>query len=145
MNWIKKIFTSNTYEVKVSVVKKPEADKLQDISEPVISFVKCFKENPNRFKIQRGDYDLTFPEFSIEDKKTNESWKFNIYSCGYAIVCPISSFPSFLTNQEVTYIYKQLKDVLRKRQEKLNSIRAIRAQRKHKAERERLTTIYRGN
>lgn len=149
MNWIRKIFTSNTcsdtYEVKVPLVKKPEADRLEDISEPVISFVKCFKENPSRFKIKRENYDLTFPEFSLTDKITKEIWKFNMYIRWYTEVCPILRYPDFLTNQEVNYIYDQLKDVIRKIQEKLNSLRATRAQRKHKAERERLTTIYGGN
>ena len=101
MNWFKRIFCSqegfNVHanglpDVSVSTpmpkVKPPKADK--NISEPIISFVKCVQENPKRFKVTYGYEDLhlrlvyidntvvsELPEsyyYTFKDLQTNESW-----------------------------------------------------------------------
>jgi hypothetical protein len=73
MNWFKKLFgivdrSSQEYDglplvknvVPMPEVKLPRADK--DISEPIISFVKCVQENPKRFKVL---YDYEFNELTL--------------------------------------------------------------------------------
>ena len=61
--------------VEMSVKPKEEVVKAPDISEPVTSFIKCFKENPKRFKV------INFEGFlSLKDTQENTRWAFMMIS-----------------------------------------------------------------
>lgn len=137
-------------------VKRNEAEKIEpDISEPVLSFVNCVKENPKRFVLDykepteqcvEGDGGckavviLWRSETHIfKDLLTGEEWKYRIsYSAkGNSIYgC------EFLTGDEKKYILKELGDFYHKRWSRLAEIRHIRRNRKNAAERERLKGVY---
>lgn len=60
----------------ISVVPAmPAVVKTPDISEPVTSFIKCFKDNPKRFKV------INFEGFlSLKDTQENTRWSFMMTS-----------------------------------------------------------------
>lgn len=61
--------------VEMSVKPKEDVVKDPDISEPVTSFIKCFKENPKRFKV------INFEGFlSLKDTQENTRWAFMMTS-----------------------------------------------------------------
>lgn len=73
--WNKDYFTSYTEPVKSVTVKTHE------ISEPVTSFIKCFKDNPKRFKVTReGKASI------LKDTLTNKKWVFIFHNDrGYVV------------------------------------------------------------
>lgn len=62
--WSKVVNIGSTKTPEPAIVKTP------DISEPITSFIKCFKENPKRFKVVNGNY--------LRDTATNVTYVFRI-------------------------------------------------------------------
>lgn len=54
-------------------VEQPANVKTPDISEPVTSFIKCFKENPKRFKLSCTDSPNWW---TLKDSLTKKEWVF---------------------------------------------------------------------
>lgn len=109
--------------------KEPDAVRALDISEPVTSFIKCFKENPKRFKIVNGNY--------LRDTTTNIAYIFMAttrYRDGKVLphLHNIDKRLQWLTDEEcealVAVMYPYF---VTKRRERLHSI-----------QRQRLTRIY---
>ena len=137
-------------------IKRIESEKIQpEISEPVLSFVNCVKNNPKRFVLNYeeptedcivGDDGCKavdnhwWSETRIfKDLLTGEQWQYRIsYSTkGNSIYgC------EFLTSDEKKYILKELGDFSGKRRSRFVELRNIRRQRKSMKERERLKGIY---
>ena len=59
----------------VDMISVVPVEPTPDISEPVTSFIKCFKDNPNRFKV------INFEGFlSLKDTQENTRWAFMMTS-----------------------------------------------------------------
>ena len=114
-NYLKSLFCKNTPEV---IEEKPE-NKL-DISEPVISFVETYKDNPKRFKLSEK-YEIPSDEISsnkvhyiLTDLQTG-----NIFEV--ARVLGFSSYyePNynlmFLTRDELDFIFNTIGECYKKR------------------------------
>lgn len=136
---------------------KPE----KDISEPVLSFVKCVRENPKRFVV-KADYEYfglkisnnlvirsTEPEryhFCLEDKVTKESWTL----CKDIVLSFYSGFkeskhtynPEWLTEDEKEYLITSIKTIFHDRRDRKEKLQDIRKQRRIRDERNRLKEIY---
>lgn len=126
-----------------------------DIKEPVYSFIKCFKKNPKRFKIEvdvlddvyqikplhslRTDYTLTDKEtgkeFSVRHIVYSQRWwSTNFYN-----------YPDFLTNDEINYIYNEINSYFTCRKNKFDSLKQTRRQRAANKQRQELMKDYCGD
>lgn len=150
----------NTKEIIEQEVKVED-----NIQEPVISFIKCFKENPKRFKITEvpqvidGAIHLRYNnrEYMLTDSITLEVFTFKVYfdrtiGCN-GDVCENYSITSVKTNkdselhlsyEEGALLWSELHTIANRKQAKDRYARIARAriEREIKAERERLTNIY---
>lgn len=109
------------------------------ISEPVISFVKCFKENHRRFKIERLNKIWSdHAEIRITDLITKESYELVFeYSvlCEKIVISPTSENLKWATNEELDYLFHEIYTFLGDRKKKLTEIRNNR-------QRKRLMEVY---
>ena len=136
-----------------------------NIQEPVISFIKCFKANPKRFKIKEvqdvfnGDLYRRYNNwgYTLTDKLTLEVFNFTVYfdrvvGCN-GDICENHYITSIKTNNEVelhispeegTLLWSELHAIASRKQAKDRYARIVgaRIEREIKAERERLTNIY---
>ena len=133
-------------------IKRLEPEKIEpDISEPVLSFVNCVKQNHRRFILDyREPEEVEESEEMIvswysskisvfKDRLTGEKWSYRAtYDTRGILICGCE----FLTEDEKEYILKELEDFYRERWSRLAEIRRIRRQRKNIKERERLKGIY---
>lgn len=115
-----------------------------ELSEPVTSFIKCFKEKPRRFKMKETTYGRSMfgrKTFNFTDKVTNQTW--------YISVRPkhIQDLPSiegadWMTVDERTALTIVLSLYYSDRETKLSKIKGDKIQRLKEKERDRLTKIY---
>ena len=162
------VITINKRDTEVQ--KFLEEDKPKDISEPVISFVECVRNNRKRFKCLQnrsdrwcyGDVQSQYEEYSFTDKLTNESWNVSIiYKYKYGkkheyhpdynqeVFYNGNGFPDFLTEDEIEYIvtsleviYKGYRDILQNRRKIINYRKLRDRDIIKQKERDRLKTIY---
>ena len=171
MNWFKRIFCSQeefngwvdpwglpsvSVEVPMSKVKPTKGN---DISEPVLSFVKCVQENPKRFLaysdtsfcyIRSTDNLEDYKAYKIYDKIADKGWY--LYGRYYSNLWFIGGYPGeggplyndpfFLTEDEKAYILKEVKLVMGYRGERKVRLEQIRKERRIRDERNRLKEIY---
>jgi hypothetical protein len=172
MNWFKRIFCgqeefggyvdqwglpSVKNLVPIPKVKPPKPDK--DISEPVLSFVKCVQENPKRFKVT---YDFeyygcevnngvvgiskkpTTYNYSLVDVMTGESWSLTkemlFTSCRQERKHTYN--PEWLTADETEYLIDSVKTIFQSRKDRKAKLQQIRKERRIRDERNRLKEIY---
>lgn len=129
-------------------IKEQRGNKL-DISEPVISFLKCFKENPKRFRLgtrSEGSFYITSYKRSLFiDLKTKEKWDVTVRWYGSDLPTFDIENAQWMTSNEKYLISNTLRDYYIDRGLKLHTIRLERKARKIKKERDRLTAIYKGD
>lgn len=180
MNWFKQLLGISdkmetdynglpkvTCNIPMPKVKPPKADK--DISEPILSFVKCVQENPKRFRIisdyshnrfmcyQSGTKPPPLPElpqdyfYILKDLKTNESW--SLYGGdGVRVMCystntyrdegKHTSNPEWLTRDERVYLINSIKTIFKNREGRKERVTQLRKERRVRDERNRLKEIY---
>lgn len=139
---------NNTKEVIEQEVKVES-----NIQEPVISFIKCFKANPKRFEITV----LLGKEgrcYTLKDRLIGESFNFDVqinHTTEYEGCGMVSRSRSFIgieglpiSYDEAELLYTELQPVANRKQAKdrYARIAGSRIEREIKAERERLTNIY---
>lgn len=134
-------------EETVSKVDDKEKTSLS-ISEPVTSFIKCFNQNPRRFKMvkvkdanTRNSY-YSSSRFTFTDTKTAESWNIT-YRPYYSM--PHIENTTWLTNDERELLNEVLMNHYLGRSIKLDKLRKDKAHAKIDKERARLTKIYKEN
>lgn len=172
INWFEKLFGNGDnipcdehglpYEKDIIPMPKVKPCKPEkDISEPVLSFIKCVRENPKRFVV-KSDYEYfglkisnslvirsTEPEryhFCLEDKVTKESWTL----CKDIVLSFYSGFkeskhtynPEWLTEDEKEYLITSIKTIFHHRRNRKEKLQDIRKQRRIRDERNRLKEIY---
>lgn len=127
-----------------------------DISEPVISFMKCVENNPKRFEVNQyythsQNISLSgyirpyqFEAFTIWDKEINRGWSIK----GQFFYNPEEELnkkyedAGFLTNTEKSWLISEIRQVYNARVERYNQIINTRKQRRIRDERNRLKEIY---
>lgn len=122
---------------------KPE---VSNISEPVISFLKCFKDNPKRFKASCGWYTvemsmITTQTYFITDKEKGIKYKYSAYPLKVELTDCID-VSKLLSHQEITHVISVFEAEFKDRQERYNQILKQRKQREIVKLRNRLTEIY---
>lgn len=175
MNWFKRIFCSQeefnvhtnglpkvSVEIPMTKVKPPKADK--NISEPIISFVRCVQENPKRFRVIYGnEYMPLFSDektrknkvlpdgytYTLKDLQTKEEWTLCDGLYGRT---PLFYFkerdykhtinPEWLTYDEREYIIVSIKTIFKNRQGRKDKVVQLRKDRRIRDERNRLKGIY---
>lgn len=120
-----------------------------DISEPVTSFLKCFLNNPRRFKLvclgspYRGASLSAGKDYKFTDTKTKEQWSVS-HRPMYNTTVHIDNVP-WMTRDERELINDVIAKYYADRSEKLDIIRKGKNKAKLRKERDRLTAIYKGD
>lgn len=166
MNWFKRIFYSQEeFNAHVDINGLPPVDNIlpmpevkpckpeKDISEPVLSFVECVRNNPKRFDVEeyQGRYsyystgdDDQHKAYKLWDKSIKKGWiiKGARYVDYHIWVVEYFSDTFFLTEDEKKYIIKEVKEIMEYRKERKTTLDKIRKQRRIRDERNRLKEIY---
>jgi len=111
-------------------LKKIKEEGIGEVSEPVISFIKTFKDNPKRFKITLAE-DTMFDSFGdrfksymfyqkpsihlrLTDKKVDLYWDFFLVNKFFNSrlylqeeLHPLYNYPKFLNEKEARLIYQK--------------------------------------
>lgn len=153
LNWLYKFFDNTPEKDKEDALPLPSEDSIPkmpkveppkklDISEPVLSFVQTVKDNPRRFKVscQKNIYTL-------HDNVEKLSWCATIVDYDWDIrtrsLQPVLyKFPKFLTQDEISFIDKELRAIFQARAIKLIDLKGIRKERVLQKERQKLIDIY---
>lgn len=137
------------FEECIANIKIPDMPSVKpckkepDISEPVTSFLECFKQQPRRFKFVRTDKkynDYGIQRYLFTDTKTSESWKISYWP--YYETPPKIEDVTWMTDDERELIFEVLAKYYGDRVERLSKIRKDLYTAKVNKERERLTAIY---
>lgn len=124
-----------------NTVPMPKVKSQKNVSEPVISFVDCFKSNPKRFKIKTNPLDNSISISYIEDRVTKDIWTFCIQKqfIGYESYLYVLLTPTipWLTKEEQNYLYKNISSYYQERKDRVAAY-------KENKERKRITAIYKG-
>ena len=124
------------------------ANLTNDINEPVLSFVQCFKANPKRFKLNTAGlyqkdlekcyfYTLTDTLLDkeylwLDSYEEANIWRFGLTSFQYAhgSSCTFHDLRGVITEGEGLYIRANLREYYSEREERLNKLKDIREERK---------------
>jgi len=162
MKWLKQIeyyfFPLRKPDLEVeALVKKCEENKLRpkDISEPVLSFVECVKNNRKRFILHTRYFDGCWYKLTLYDRITADLWSLVLDRSEYRRFDVtyrkpyVASKPEFITDEEAWYIFWELKKVYEGYAEVIQKRKALVAERykrdegkRIEAERSRLKSIY---
>lgn len=127
-----------TCDVPMPEVKPCKSEK--DISEPVFSFIKLYKDNHRRFKITLETYsNLGFIKYTYNlfDRVENKSFSI-IESHGFmSSLFRQSTSTKWMTEDEMEFCFKEIREFWATRKERIQIKQNIRA-------RERLTKLYKG-
>lgn len=142
------------------VEEEPIKEDVVNISEPVISFLKVFNENPKRFKLEQTlkmfeDVEGGFQSgYKLTDNMLKESWVIEvgqyyhhpqhylrtahtkIYSAGYF------GWPEWMTREEREYVFLNLRSYYINRRNTLDTLLKDRAKSSQDKERQRLMKLY---
>lgn len=129
----------------INMPKVKPCKEENDISEPVTSFLECFKNKPRRFRVVRTDNKSNRlvhhrQHYKFTDTKTSESWKIS-YRPSHETL-PYIEDVTWMTNSERELIFEVIAGHYRERAERLAKIRKDRHIAKVNKERYRLTAIY---
>lgn len=138
----------DAYDVEV----KPEQAvvEVKDISEPVVSFIECMKENPKRFKYKK-EMSLSIVGNTVYhtlcDFATKQEWTLYVqyYSYMQSVSHPHKTcfgWPEFLTEDEKEYLYDKISGILNERHDRKLTLKKQRKERDANKERQRLMTVY---
>lgn len=158
INWIKGIFC-NKDEMPAYEPEPKQWKAHKNISEPIISFVKCVKENPKRFEahsdtslfVYASSMDLEqYTAYKIWDKESKKGWYVvgKYYSNQWFVNGypgeggPLYTDPFFLTEDEKEYILREVKEIMGYRVGRKTKLEQIRKERRIRDERNRLKEIY---
>ena len=140
ISYIKRLL-SKKEGVKQVVVETPK-----DISEPVISFVECVRNNPRRFKYavfpveDQGRYTC-LEMYTLKDRVSGEIFtarRNRMYRYGETPW----TFPAFVTKDEGDFLAEQLHIIFSGKKERLVRLKTLRKERTARVERDRLKSIY---
>jgi hypothetical protein len=142
------------------VEEEPIKEDVINISEPIISFLKVFNENPRRFKLEQTLKGSENPEYGFQsgykltDNILKESWvievdpyyhrpryslktaHIKIYSDGYF------GWPEWMTREEREYVFLNLRSYYINRRNTLHALIKDRVKRSQDKERARLMKLY---
>lgn len=136
---IEKQVELDEYEAEIKELKEQEepVNELEGISEPVISFVECVKNNPKRFglKVEYKFIDNYINEivYTVNDRVTKEKFKLVVTSKTYD--CTRHCEHNFMNEKECSYVYRELYFHFDAKKERI-------VNRKKDKERQRLMSIY---
>lgn len=139
LNAIRDWINFNEYADKNSVKQNT-----LDISEPVYSFVKTFKENPKRF-VLKLDYSGDYVKYTLTDRYEKLCWEFEIvysYFMGQSQPSYILGDACWLTRDEVNYIYEAMEGYYIGRMNLLEQKKQQRRNRLHTKQRKALIEVY---
>lgn len=137
-------------EPEEQLIEEPE-EYIPDISEPVLSFVETFRNNPRRFSISLDWYipgAESYCGYTLKDRITGEEFSASVSKGwswdGRTYTETWYKCPSFLTKDEWEYILESLSCYYKERDARLAYLRATRVAVMRRRERSRLTEIYKG-
>ena len=132
-----------------ALLKEVEDSKLlpKDISEPVISFVECVRNNTRRFKLtevaaKTQQQRYTFLKmYTLKDRFSGEVFT-AFQETDYRYDETNWEFPTFVTKDEGDFLAEQLPIIFSGKLKNLVSLKTLRKERKTRVERDRLKSIY---
>lgn len=157
-NWLKKLINKVTLDCAVlhppppmPPVKPTRMLKDPVLSEPVLSFVECYRKAPRRFMIIVSDYYSCYHvgagrTYGIMDKKTKQRWSVYVrehagYPDGSRMVYE-SKTAKWATQDELKYIVEEIGNLSAIRKDKLKAVKNQRLVNREANERNRLMKIY---
>jgi hypothetical protein len=123
--WIDYFWSNPTPTVQVVSSKEMP---VKDISEPVISFVECVKNNPKRFRLTESTstYSILSVEFRLIDLLTKEEFKVRSNITAGSRWWSFDYDLNWLTQDEEGYLIEQLQSVFESKANKLKELKTIR-------------------
>lgn len=139
-NLVEKQIELDEYEAEIKNAPK-------NISEPIISFVECFKANPKRFTL-KYHWHRYGNIYKLLDKITKQEWEFYSSAFTYGDIPQedkyktYSGYPDFLSECEKDYLYTHISAAFLARKARFDTIKQERKERQNMSERKRLISIY---
>jgi hypothetical protein len=132
-----------------ALLKDCEDAKLlpKNISEPVISFVECVRNNPRRFKLTESQTTINpyrwtiLRMYTLKDKFSGEVFTAS-RETDYRYGETTWKFPTFVTKDEGDFLAEQLPIIFSGKLKNLVRLKTLREERKTRVERDRLKSIY---
>lgn len=137
---------TTSLETAAKRVWEESNNKVLEISEPVTSFLKCFKGNPRRFRFVQSDKQSGLfgnRYYKFTDTKTSESWRVTYRPIHSEL--PHIEDVTWMTKDERALIFYVIAVHYGERAEKLAKIRRDKHNAKVNKERDRLAQIYKEN
>lgn len=138
LNYIRTPVTDN-----ISYVEEDNSTKvINDIGEPVLSFVRCFKDNPKRFEVS-FDFPTGYwyeDSYYLTDKKLNI-----IYSLGNLGTTGCIHMDGVLNEKEQEYIKSVLSGYYQGRSYRYKELKRLRGDRLSNKIRKQLTELYKSD
>lgn len=160
IEWIKKLFGKEEgVPLDDKVYMPPVETKENGVSEPVLSFVECVRENPKRFDVDSivsdtycSYYDkgssIDYRLYRIWDKQVKRGWLLR----GERFLSPFEFYnPSekrfyedtfFLTNEEKLFVVEEITKIMGYRKGRKERLEQIRHERRVRDRRNNLKEIY---
>lgn len=139
------------FEEKEEQIIEEQGEYVPNISEPVLSFVETFKNNPRRFSISLEWHHpgvVSYFGYTLKDKTAGEEFSASVSKGwdwgGGNYIETWYNYPSFLTKDEWEHILESLSCYYKERDARLAYLRAARVTLMRRRERNRLTEIYKG-
>jgi hypothetical protein len=133
-------------EVAASAESKPA--KLPDgISEPVISFVQCVKDNPKRFSLLYKGGDYGHEIYEVYDRTKLIGFTFSVIRHWRegSLKFQVKMFNPFIATQEEAYIVSNLSYLFDISMKKRKLLKQLQQQRQHREVRNKLKEIYKND
>lgn len=130
---------------KRSVNEEEKAPYVQDVSEPVVSFLKLFSENPRKFKLSKlgleessrgaGFHSTTY---ELTDTINNMKYRFtSSFKCGVSIIGH-----DWMTYEEKQCVIATISKYFSERGFRLGNIKRGRRDRRYRHQRQKYMEIY---
>lgn len=119
-------------------VKPPKPQK--DISEPVLSFIKLYKDNHRRFKITLETYSDPVSvkyTYNLFDRVENRSFSIIEFHGCMSSLFRQSAGTKWMTEDEMEFCFKEIREFWLSRKERIQ-------EKQNKRARDRLTKLYKG-
>lgn len=150
MKWLKRLMknlSDNMEENEKLCAPMPDVKPTKKLilSEPIISFVECVRNNPGRFTTYYH-YSFLNTHRRIKDKKTNQKWTlysgkatdmYNEDNPEHKYVCLDAAWA---TQDELEYVDTEVARIMYARQRRLAEVKKIRHDKRMVSERERLVS-----
>jgi hypothetical protein len=142
-----RVEVSTSTEYIESKPKLPDGVSEDGVSEPIISFVQCVKDNPKRFSLLYKGGDYGHEVYEVYDRTKLIGFTFGVIRHWRedSLKFQVKLFNSFVTTQEEAYIISNLSYLYDISMKKRELLKQLQHQRQHREVRNKLKEIYKND